>query len=245
MTMKRLDIVGFGPGDKKHMTYEAYEAIENCQVIVGFTTYTNLIKNIFPDKTYENTGMGKEVDRVRKAFEIAATGKYVCLVCSGDASVYGMAGLAYELSEFYEGVELNTISGVTAALSGSALLGAACGNDLCLISLSDYHTSWIDIEKRLRAAAQLDFVISLYNPCSKKRPDSLKKACEILLLDLPNDRICGVTENIGRKDEKTRIMPLKDLLNYEGNMFSTIFIGNSKTKTINNKMVTPRGYKIG
>lgn len=243
--MKKLDIVGFGPGGIDGMTREANIALENCDVIVGFATYVNLIKEYFPDKKYIANGMGGEVERTRQALEIANEGNYVCLVCSGDSSVYGMAGLAYELSTEFKEVSLRTIAGVTAALSGGALLGAACGNDVCLISLSDYHTSWEDIEKRLIAVANCDFVIALYNPRSKARPDSLKKACELLLSVLPQDRICGVAENIGREDEKTTVLTLAELVEFDANMFSTVFIGNSKTIKINNNMVTPRGYRLG
>lgn len=243
--MKRLDIVGFGPGSLEKMTLEAKNAIENCDIVVGFSTYVNILSEFFPHKEYIKNGMGAEVERTTEALRLADEGKWVTLVCSGDSCVYGMAGLAYELSVDYKEVEINTIPGVTAAMSGSALLGSACGNDLCLISLSDYHTSWEDIEKRLKAVGISDFVIALYNPCSKKRRDSLKKACEILLTVLPEDRVCGVAENIGRDGEFAKVMTLKELRDYQGNMFTTVFIGNSKTVVINNKMVTPRGYLLG
>lgn len=245
MSIKRIDIVGFGPGSYEGMTLEAIKSIKECDLVVGFSTYVEILKEIFPEKEYLKTGMGQEVDRVRLAFEKANEGLFVCLVCSGDSSLYGMAGLAYELSVEYENVEVNTVSGVTAALSGSALLGAACGNDVCLISLSDYHTSKEDIVKRLKAVAESDFVIALYNPVSKKRPDYLENACETLLSVLPKDRICGVARNIGRNGQEAFVMTLEELKDFEADMFCTVFIGNSKTININGKMVTPRGYRIG
>lgn len=245
MSTKKLYIVGFGPGSKDGITLEAKQAIEESDLIVGFTTYVKLVEKILPVKESLSTPMGKEVDRVRLAFEQADQGKVVSLVCSGDSSVYGMAGLAHELWQDYPDVELKTISGVTAALSGGALLGAAIGNDVCLISLSDYHTSLEDINKRLKAVAAADFVIALYNPNSKKRPDYLKNACLTLMSVLPKDRICGVAENIGREDEKALVLTLEELMDYDANMFTTVFIGNSKTVNINGKMVTPRGYSIG
>ena len=243
--MSRVDIVGFGPGAYECMTLEAKKALEECDYIVGFSTYTKLLREYFPDKAYIENGMGGEVERTNEALSLASGGKHVCLVCSGDSSVYGMAGLCYELGVNFPEVEINTIAGVTAALSGSALLGAAAGNDICLISLSDYHTTWEEIERRLKACAECDFVIALYNPRSKKRPDGLKKACDILLEVLEENRICGVAENIGRPGENSRVLSLKELRDYEANMFSTVFIGNSKTVEIGGRMVTPRGYKIG
>lgn len=242
--MKRIDVVGFGPGSYEGMTIEAINAIKTCDVIVGFTTYINIVKKFFSDKEYVSTGMGGEVDRVRQALELANSGKHVCLVCSGDSSVYGMAALVYEVAATYEDVTVNTIPGVTAALSGSALLGSAAGNDVVLISLSDYHTTWEMIEKRLESCAICDFVIVLYNPQSKKRPDSLKKACEILAKVIPNERVCGIAENIGRENEKVQVMNFEELKSYKANMFTTVFIGNSSTKVVDGKMITPRGYQI-
>ena len=242
--MKRLDVVGFGPGSDMGMTIEARTALESCDCIVGFSTYVKLIQDQFADKEYISTQMGGEVQRTTEALRQASLGKRVCLICSGDSQVYGMAGLAYELSHKYPEVEIHTIAGVTAALSGSALLGAAAGNDLCTISLSDYHASWEDISERLCACAKCDFVIALYNPRSNKRPDSLRKACEILLNVLPPSRICGIATNIGRYGQTAKTMTLSELADYEADMFTTVFIGNSKTKLINGKMVTPRGYDI-
>ena len=240
--MKRLDVIGFGPGSIEGMTMEARQAIGECDAVVGFATYIKLLQQYFMDKEYYSNGMGGEVERTRQALELAAGGRHVALVCSGDSQVYGLAGLAYELGIEYPDVEIRTIAGVTAALSGSAILGAAAGNDLCTISLSDYHTSWEAIEDRLASCADCDFVIALYNPRSKARPDTLRRACDVLLQHVEPDRPCGVAKNIGRTGQQALVMTLEELRDYEADMFSTVFIGNSKTRIIGVHLVTPRGY---
>lgn len=245
MNIKRLSLVGFGPGDMKHMTLEAIDSIKEASVVVGYTTYIEIIKKQFPLTNVYSTGMGEERQRVKKALELADGGERVALVCSGDASLYGMAALAYELLTDFPEVEIKVIAGVTAALSGSALLGAVAGNDTCTISLSDYHTSKENIIRRLKAAAECDFVIALYNPRSKARTSALADACDVLLEVVPKDRVCGVARNIGRAEENAFVMTLEELRTFEATMFDTIFIGNSTTVAINGKMVTPRGYLIG
>ena len=173
--MKKIDIVGFGPGKKEKMTLEAIEAIEKADIIVGFSTYIEILKESFPNKEYFSTGMGSEIERCKKAFELAKDND-VAMVCSGDSAVYGMAGLMYELSEEYPDITVKTIPGVTAAISGGALLGAAVGHDFACVSLSDYLTDAEDIKKRLYALGDCDMVMALYNPRSKARPDCLKEA---------------------------------------------------------------------
>ena len=171
-----------------------------------------------------------------------SSGKTVAMVCSGDAGVYGMSGLCEELAVKYPGVEVETIPGVSAVLSGAAILGAPLMHDFAVVSLSDLMTPWTVIEKRLRAAAAADFVICLYNPSSHKRKDFLSRACDIVLESASPDTVCGVAQNIGREGENTRVMTLGALRDAEVDMFSTVFIGNSQTKIVNGKMVTPRGY---
>jgi len=237
-------VVGFGPGNLDKMTIEATKAIKECDYVVGFSTYVNILKGIFPDKNYIATGMGEETKRVKTAFELAVNDNYVCLVCSGDSQMYGMAGLAYEIGCKYENIAINTIPGVSAAFSGSAILGAALGNDMCSISLSDYHTEWKDIIHRLQMAAQCDFVIALYNVRSRRRPDGLKVACQSLMEVIDKKTVCGIAQNIGRYGEYSKVLTLEELETYEADMFTTVFIGNSKTVSINGKMITPRGYEI-
>ena len=178
------------------------------------------------------------------AFKEAQKGKTVAMVCSGDAGVYGMSGLMLEIGAGYPDIEVEVIPGVTAALSGGAVLGAPLTHDFAVVSLSDRLTPWEKIEKRLRLAAEADFSLAIYNPASKGRPDYLQKACDILLSVLPADRICGTVENIGREGECAKIYTLGELRNAEVNMFTTVFIGNSMTKEIGGRMVTPRGYRI-
>lgn len=245
MNIKKLSVVGFGPGSFEGMTIKAVNTLDAADVIVGFKTYVEIIRKYFSDKEFIDTGMGGEVERVQIALAEADKGKKVALVCSGDAAVYGMAGLTYELSKEHQDVEIEIVPGVTAALSGSALLGAALGNDCCLISLSDYHTDKETIIKRIRMAAECDMCIALYNVRSKKRPDSLKEAVQSLLELLPENRVCGIARNIGREEEGSRIVTLKELENADVDMFTTVFIGNSSTTIISNKLVTRRGYSIG
>ena len=240
--MSKLYVVGIGPGKFEGMTRAAVQALDESDVIVGYTVYVDLVKDQFPDKTFLTTPMRREVERVELALAEAAKGRTVAMVCSGDPGVYGMSGLAEELAVKYPGVEVVTIPGVSAVLSGAAILGAPLMHDFAVISLSDLMTPWALIEKRLRAAAAADFVICLYNPSSHKRKDYLSRACDIVLESASPDTVCGVAQNIGREGENTRVMTLGALRDAEVDMFSTVFIGNSQTKIVNGKMVTPRGY---
>ena len=187
--------------------------------------------------------MKQERERVELALQNAAEGKTVALVCSGDSQLYGMAGLAIELSVNYPEADIEVIPGVTAAFSGGAVLGAPMTHDLALISLSDLLTPMEKIIKRLRCAAEGDFVIALYNPSSKKRADYLQRACDIILEYRSPKTVCGIVSNIGREGQQSRVLTLKELRETQVDMFTTVFIGNSETKVINGKMVTPRGYR--
>lgn len=240
--MHKLFVVGLGPGGADGMTVRAKNVLQASDVIVGYTVYIDLVRADYPDKEFLSTPMRKEVDRVRLALETAAQGRTVALVCSGDAGVYGMSGLCEELLPQYPGVELETVPGVSAVLSGAAILGAPLMHDFAVISLSDLLTPWETIEKRLRMAAEADFVICLYNPSSHKRHDYLARACDLVLQFASPETVCGIARNIGREGEQTQVLTLKELRDTEVDMFSTVFIGNSQTKNINGKMVTPRGY---
>ena len=239
--MHNLYVVGLGPGGADGMTLRAKAAIEASDVVVGYTVYVDLVRADYPDKEYLSTPMRKEVDRVRLALETAAAGKTVALVCSGDAGVYGMSGLAEELACEYPSVAVVTVPGVSAMLSGAAILGAPLMHDFAVISLSDLLTPWEKIEKRLLAAAEADFVIC--NPSSHKRHDYLSRACELVLRFASPGTVCGIARNVGREGEETRVLTLGELRNAEVDMFSTVFIGNSQTRNVNGKMVTPRGYR--
>lgn len=240
--MSKVYVVGIGPGKPEGMTREAALALEDSDIIIGYPVYIDFVQPLYPGKIYWSTPMRQEVRRCRMALAAADGGKTVSMVCSGDAGVYGMAGLLYELSGEYPGAEITVIPGVTAALSGAALLGAPLGHDFCVISLSDLLTPWALIRKRLLMAAQGDFVICIYNPASRKRQDHLQKACDVLLTCLSPETVCGITENIGREGETKEVLSLSDLRDRKVNMFTTVFIGNSATRIVDGRMVTPRGY---
>ena len=243
MSKQKIYVVGIGPGAYQEMTGAAVAALEQSDVIVGYTVYIDLVKDHFSDKAFLTTPMRKEVDRCVMAFEEAKKGQTVSMICSGDAGVYGMAGLIYEISERYPDVEIEIIPGVTAAIGGASVLGAPLIHDFCLISLSDLLTPWEKIQARLLGASQADFVICLYNPSSHKRHDYLQKACDLMMTYKSPDTVCGIVSNIAREGESSRVITLKELRDTKVDMFTTVFIGNSQTKVINGKMVTPRGYK--
>ena len=242
--MSKLYVVGIGPGGYEQMTIRAAKVLEKCDIIVGYTVYVDLIADHFAGKEMLTTPMRQEEKRCRMALEEVLKGKDTAMICSGDAGVYGMSGLIYEISQDYPGVEIEIVSGVTAALSGGAVLGAPLMHDFAVISLSDLMTPWALIEKRLAAAASADMSICLYNPSSKKRKDYLSKACQIVMQFAAPGTVCGIVRQIGRDGEHFEVMTLQKLSEYEADMFTTVFIGNSTTKVINGKMVTPRGYKL-
>ncbi|WP_301859911.1 precorrin-3B C(17)-methyltransferase [uncultured Megasphaera sp.] len=237
-------VVGIGPGHVSGMTAEARHVLEQCRSIIGYTTYIRLIQDEFPQATYMDTGMTREVERCQLALEEARKGQDVALVSSGDAGVYGMAGVMYEVAAGCDDVNIQVVPGVTAACSGAALLGAPLVGDFCLISLSDLLTPWETIENRLDCAAAGDFVICLYNPASRKRADYLEKACNIILRHQPSHTPAGIVRNIGRAGESSEVLTLGQLRTKKLDMFSTVIIGNSQTKVIDGHMVTSRGYSL-
>ena len=240
--MKKLWIIGLGPGGGEDLTGKARKALAESDVIVGYTVYIDLIRAEFGHKELLTTPMRKEQERCEMALALADTDKTVAMVCSGDPGVYGMAGLCYELSDQWPEVELSVLPGITAACGGAAVLGAPLMHDFCLISLSDLMTPWEKIEKRLRASAEADFVLCIYNPSSHKRKDYLARACAILLEAKSPDTPCGYVREIGRDGEAATVLPLGQLKDAQVDMFTTVFVGNSQTKVINGKLVTPRGY---
>lgn len=282
--MSKIYIVGIGPGAYDMMTIQAVKALKNSDIIVGYHVYTDLVKEYFPEKEFLTTPMRQEAERCKMALEQANQGKTVSMICSGDAGIYGMAGLMYEVAE-EEGFQIEdfqvdaadtekclsvkpqaekayryhtdasgqekdkkvimeVIPGVTAANSGAAVLGAPLIHDFAVISLSDLLTPWEKIEKRLSCAAEADFEIVLYNPSSHKRADYLQRACDILLQHISGDTICGYVENIGREGTESHTCTLRELRETKVNMFTTVFIGNSTTRIMQGKMVTPRGYQL-
>lgn len=240
----RIYVVGMGPGQENMMTQEAMQVLEASDVIIGYTVYLKLLGERFGCKELLSTPMRQERERCQMCFEKAREGKKVALICSGDAGIYGMASLMLEIGKLYDDCIIEVIPGITAASSGAAVLGAPLNHDFCVISLSDLLTPWEKIEKRLLAAAGGDFAIAIYNPSSHKRKDYLKKACDILLRVIDEERPCGYVENIGREGTKAVTCTLRELRDTQVNMFTTVFIGNSDTELIHGKLVTKRGYHI-
>lgn len=238
-----LYVVGIGPGSMEQMTGEARRVLGSCQVIAGYKVYADLVRPYFPEKEYCVTAMTQEETRCRMAFECCMEGKDTAMICSGDSGIYGMAGLVLELSGEYGEVPVKVISGVTAASAGAALLGAPLMHDFAVISLSDRLTELDTIWDRVEKAAQSDFVLCLYNPSSKGRPDYLRMACERILKYRPQETVCGLARCIGRDGEQAEVLSLKELSERQVDMFTTVFIGNKSTRKLGGCMVTPRGYR--
>ena len=240
----KIYVVGIGPGSLDHMTPYAKAAIEKSDVVVGYTVYVELVKELTRGKEVLSTPMKKEVDRCKIALDAALENKTVVFVCSGDAGVYGMVGIMIQVAKEHPEVDIEIVPGITAACSGAALLGAPLIHDFSIISLSDLLTPWDLIMKRVKLAAEADMSIVLYNPKSKKRRDYIDKAVDAILEFRSPDTPSGYVKMIGREGEITKICKLTDLKNSDDiDMFTTVFIGNSTTEIINGKIVTPRGYK--
>ena len=237
-------VVGLGPGDPRFLTAQSQSALTQAEVLCGYPVYLDLVRPYYPEKEYYATGMTKELDRCRWALETARSGRAVALVCSGDAGVYGMASPLLELAEHFPDVTVEVVPGLTAALSGGAVLGAPLAHDFCVLSLSDRLTPWEVIERRLAAAAMGDFCIALYNPSSKGRPDYLARAVRILLQNgKAPDTVCGLVRNIGREGQSAQVLTLAQLEQTPVDMFTTVYIGNHNTRVLQGRMVTPRGYR--
>ncbi|EAF6527931.1 precorrin-3B C(17)-methyltransferase [Listeria monocytogenes] len=238
-------VIGIGPGDKRLMTGEALQAIEDADVIVGYVTYIKLIKELIKDKEVVKTGMRREINRCQEAVDIALTGKKVAVVSSGDAGIYGMAGLVLELAEKSNpDLEVKVIPGITASIGAAAVLGAPIMHDFCHISLSDLMTPWEVIEKRLTHAAMADFVVCFYNPRSKGRANHLANAFQKMMEYKSGDTVVGIVKDVGRKEERKIITTMRDI-DYElVDMTTMVIIGNKETYVKNGKMITPRGYTL-
>ncbi len=238
-------MVGIGPGSRDDITPRALEALKTSDVIAGYKTYLNLIKDVIGDKPVRSSGMGEERERCEAALKEAARGKVVSIVSSGDPGVYGMAGLVLELAgRMNPKIPVEIIPGVPASCAASALLGAPVMHDHAVISLSDLLTPWEVIEKRLRLAAEGDYVIVLYNPKSSQRTWQIEKAREIVLEKRQETLPVGIVRDAGRPAQEVTVTNLKDMLNFPIDMTTVIIIGNSTTFTFDNFMVTKRGYRL-
>jgi len=237
-----IKVVGIGPGAREHMTYAAVEAIKSCDVVVGYKTYIDLIKEFIGEQEVIVNGMRGEVERCKEAVAQSLKGKTVCVISSGDAGVYGMAGLIYELVP--EGHAVEVIPGVTASTAGAAILGAPLMHDFCHISLSDLMTPLETIYNRVKAAAASDFVICLYNPKSHGRPDYINEALSMIMSYQGTNLWVGLAKDVGREGERTIVSKI-DEVDYDLiDMTTVVIVGNSNTRNIGGKMITPRGYTL-
>jgi len=242
-----LFLVGIGSGDHKDMTAHCIAVLRNCDLVVGYKKYIELAKPFIAEKDVISSGMTQEIERCALAVAEAKKGKTVALISSGDAGVYGMAGLALELinkKRLWNRFEVEIVPGIPVIHSAAARLGAPLMNDYAVISLSDLLTPWEMIVKRLSHAAQADFTICLYNPKSKKRTKQIKEAQSILLRYRDPDTPVGLARNVGRKGESITLTTLKKMLRYKIDMVTIVIIGNSTTLVKNEQMITPRGYTI-
>ncbi|WP_028581921.1 precorrin-3B C(17)-methyltransferase [Desulfogranum japonicum] len=239
-----LYVVGLGPGAHDLMAPRATTAIRNADVVVGYRTYLELVEDIIPETTeILSSSMMQEIDRCRKALEIAESGKKVALVCGGDPGIYAMAGLIFELAKAEDSaVRIEVIPGIAAVNGCAAVLGAPLMHDFAAISLSDLMTPWEVIERRLQAAAEADFVVAIYNPKSKKRTSQIVRAREIFLEHRDPGTPVGIVQGASRDNQTVCLSTLENMLNEHIGMQTTVIIGNSQTYVWKDAMVTPRGY---
>lgn len=236
-------VVGLGPGKRDQMTERAKEALEKCDVIIGYKAYVDLIREDFEGrKELVASPMKGEAARCYDALARSEAGQTVGLVSSGDPGVYGMAGIMLETANGRTDVEI--VPGMTAACTAAAILGAPLMHDFAVISLSDLLTPWELIEKRLLAAGSADFIVCIYNPSSKGRPEHLRRACALLLKNKSADTPAGWVRNAGRDGESYGVTTLDKLADEKIDMFCTVIVGNSSTRLIDGRIVTPRGYRI-
>lgn len=239
--MAKLYVVGIGPGGREHMTLKALEVVKKCDVIVGYSFYIELIGDLIEGKEVIKTGMRGEIERCRMAIDSARSGKETCIISTGDAGLYGMAGPIYEMAE---GVEIEVVPGVTSSFSAASELGAPIMHDFCTISLSDLMTPWDAILKRVECAAKADFVIAIYNPRSKTRKSQIVEAFEIIIKHKSPETPVGVVRNSGREGREIKVTNLAGFDFEAVDMMSVIIVGNKETYVKDGKIITPRGYEI-
>ncbi len=239
--MNKIYVVGLGPGNKDNMTFKAHKALEESDVIIGYKTYIELVKEEFSHKELISSAMKKEVGRCLEVLDICKSGKTVSLISSGDAGIYGMAGIMLELAT--NDIEVEVVPGVTASTAAASIVGAPIMHDHASISLSDLLTDWELIKKRVELASQGDFVISFYNPKSHGRITQIVEAREIMLKYKPVNTPVALVKNAKRDDESFIITTLEEMLEKEIDMLTVVIVGNSKTFVKNGKMITPRGYR--
>lgn len=243
----KLLLIGFGPGSEGHLTGRAREAIGESQVILGYKTYVDLVRDLLrEDQVVMEAGMTEEVARAQEAIRVVLEGKTAGVISSGDAGVYGMAGLVYEVMAekglTSRDLEVEVIPGISAINSCASLLGAPIMHDSCTISLSDHLTPWEVIARRVDAAAQADFVIAFYNPKSGRRTRQIEEARRILLQYRSPQTPVGLVKSAYREQQSVVVTDLEHMLEHEIGMLTTVVVGNTSTFVYDGKMVTPRGY---
>ncbi|MDE6668903.1 MAG: precorrin-3B C(17)-methyltransferase [Muribaculaceae bacterium] len=240
----KITIIGIGPGSQGDMTLHAVEILRQADIIVGYKYYIPFISSILKEGAeIVQNGMKQEQKRIEKAFEIAESGRDVCVISSGDCGIYGMAPLVYEmLRQRGSDIEVEVIPGISAFQKAASLLGAPMGHDFCVISLSDLMTPWAMIEKRIRAAAEADFVTAVYNPKSNGRYWELYRLKEIFLEIRNPQTPVGYVRQAGRDGEEIKLTTLEDFDPEDVDMFTVVLIGNSQTYQWKDFMITPRGY---
>lgn len=243
----RLSVVGIGPGAAEHSTPAALEAIREAELVVGYTTYIRLVRPMLEGKEVVKTGMTEEIGRARAAVERARDGAKVAIISSGDAGVYGMASLVFQVLQELgwrrgQSPELRLVPGMTALNSTASLVGAPLGHDFCAISLSDLLTPWPIITRRIEAAAAADFVIGLYNPASGRRTRQIVEAQAIIRRHREGTTPVALVKSAYRKLQQVELSDLDHFLEFEIGMLTTVLVGSSQTFVFEGYLVTPRGY---
>ena len=244
--MGKIIIAGIGPGSKEDITPAVLEAVREANAIVGYKYYFQFIKlYVKPGCECIDTGMKRERERAEQAFELAEQGKTVVVISSGDAGIYGMAPLIYEMKKAHQSdVEIESLPGISAFQKAASLLGAPIGHDMCIISLSDLMTPWEVIERRIKAAAVGDFVTAVYNPKSHGRYWQLYRLQELFLKNRSADTPVGYVRQAGREEQEIKITTLEKFDPEDVDMFTVILIGNSQSYIADGKIITPRGYSL-
>lgn len=237
-------MIGIGPGSERDLTIGARDILGKVDVVVGYKYYFQFVSHYLqPDAECVDTGMRQETARAREAFRFADEGKEVAVISSGDAGIYGMAPLIYEMAEELKStIEIEVLPGISAFQTAASILGAPIGHDFCIISLSDLMTPWAKIERRIIAAAEADFITAIYNPKSVKRYWQIERLRELFLKERDANTPVGIVRQAGREDQEVTYTTLAEFDAEQIDMFTMVIIGNSQTFTTRNRMITPRGY---
>lgn len=245
--MKKLYIIGMGPGDLNYLAPAARKALEQSSDVVAYQLYLDLLDEIIEGKQHHALELGKEIERAELALDLAAEKESVALVSSGDAGIFAMATLVFELldkqpKDAWNSIDVEVIAGISALQLAASRVGAPLAHDFCAISLSDLLTPWETIDTRIKAAAQGDFVIAFYNPVSKKRDWQLDHAKQVLLKHRPADCPVIIARNLSREDENITVTTLSELDSTQVDMLTLVMVGNSETRAFDKGVYTPRGY---